>query len=297
MDNLTPQKLAGNSWLLPGPTNIGIFSEDDSAYLIDSGNDKDAGRKMLKILAGMGLKLKAVINTHSNADHIGANNYLQGATGCEIWATAGEAAFIESPILESSLLWGGFPFKELRSKFFEAKASRVTRTISDVEKVGDFTFVPLPGHFVDMIGVLTKDGVFYLGDSLFGENILDKYKIPFIYDVAAFKASLDLILRTDAEYFVPSHGEVCGSAEHLVAVNRAKVEEIQADILSVLAKPSSFEDLLAELCALYGVALDYAQYALDGSTLRSFLSYLKNEEKAEYRFDGNKMLWTARSEG
>jgi glyoxylase-like metal-dependent hydrolase (beta-lactamase superfamily II) len=294
MDSHSLLHLAGDSWLLPGPTNIGVYADGPSAFLVDSGNDKDAGRKILKLLAEKEWILKAIINTHSNADHIGANNYLQGMTDCEIWATRGESAFIETPLLESSLLWGGFPYLELRSKFFEAKPSRVTRVLDPTTGTdGHFTFLPLPGHYVDMVGVLTKDGVFYLGDSVFGENILEKYKIPFIYDVQAFKTSLDRIASTEALYYVPSHGEACASVKSLIGANREKVEEVEMKLVRILEKPAAFEEILAELCADFGITLDYGQYVLVGSTLRSFLSYLRNEGKAGFSFENNKMLWTA----
>ncbi len=296
MDNAALVQIAGNTWLLPGPTNVGLSIDGSSAILIDSGNDKDAGRKMLKLLAEKAWTLKAIINTHSNADHIGANGYLQTATGCEIWATAGESALIENPALESSLLWGGYPFRELRSKFFEAKPSKVTRLIGRDRFDGNFTFIPLPGHFIDMTGILTGDGVFFLGDSLFGEKILEKYPIPFIYDIKAFTRSLDALSSVDAAWFVPSHGEVGSSIGRLAAINRGRVEDIVATILGLLGKPLAFEELLAETASAYGIGLDYAQYALAGSTIRSFLSYLKDSGKAQFRFEGNRMLWSGRAD-
>ena len=292
MADTTPHNLSGGTWLLPGPTNIGLVQRDNEACLIDSGNDKDAGRRTLRLIESLGLKLKAVINTHSNADHIGANAYLQAQTSCGIWAPRLEAPFIENPVLESSLLWGGFPFGDLRSKFFEARPSAVTRRFEPGEKLdGGFEVVPLPGHFVQMSGILTADGVLFLGDAVFGPSVLEKHGIPFIYDVGAFRESLARISATEAAWYVPSHGEPCRDPGELVGANLAKVDAVEAAILGILTVPVSFEEALAALCAAFGLALDLPRYALVGSTLRSFLAWLYGGGRAAYRFEAGRMLW------
>ena len=49
------------------PAKIGVYVPDkDTVYLIDSGNDKDAGRKVRQILEKNGWHLTAILNTHSN---------------------------------------------------------------------------------------------------------------------------------------------------------------------------------------------------------------------------------------
>lgn len=289
--------LAGNSWLIPGPTNIGLFDSGEGVVLIDSGNDKDAGRKVLRLIESKGWKLRAIVNTHSNADHIGANAYLKNATGCEILAPEGEEPFIEFPWLENSFLWGGFPFRELRSKFFEAKPSKVTQTFPRGSEVLGLTTIPLPGHFFDMCGILTPDGVFFVADSVFGESILEKYKVPFIYDVGAFKQSLAKLVTVEASWYVPSHGEPCADVRGLVDANLHRVEEIESAILLRLEKPGTFEDCLNSLCDSFGIQLDHGQYILVGSTLRSFLSYLRDEGKLRYAFEGGRMLWQFEAKG
>ena len=51
------------------PAKIGVYVADgDNVYLVDSGNDKDAGRKVRQILDKNGWHLTAILNTHSNAD-------------------------------------------------------------------------------------------------------------------------------------------------------------------------------------------------------------------------------------
>ena len=44
-------KVGEKTYYLKNPTNIGIYKiDDENVYLIDTGNDKDAGRKILKIM-------------------------------------------------------------------------------------------------------------------------------------------------------------------------------------------------------------------------------------------------------
>ena len=104
-----------NSFYIESPARIGLYRiSETEVCLIDSGSDKDAGRKVRQILDKNGWKLTAIYNTHSNADHIGGNKYLQAQTGCKIYAPGIECDFTNHPILEPAFLYGGYPTKELR---------------------------------------------------------------------------------------------------------------------------------------------------------------------------------------
>ena len=114
--------VSGNSYYIQSPAKIGLVKLNDSEVcLIDSGNDKDAGRKVRQFLEANSWHLKAIYNTHSNADHIGGNKYLQSQTGCKIFAPGIECDFTRHTILEPSFLYGGYPPKELRHKFLMAQ--------------------------------------------------------------------------------------------------------------------------------------------------------------------------------
>lgn len=80
-------KVGEKTYYIKNATNIGVYKIDDSnVYLIDSGNDKDAGKKILKIIDEQGWNVKGIINTHLNADHIGGNKVIQDRTNCSILA-------------------------------------------------------------------------------------------------------------------------------------------------------------------------------------------------------------------
>ncbi len=80
------KQVGSRTYYIDNPTNIGIFKiDDEKVYLIDSGNDKDAGRKIMKIIEANGFKVEGILATHSNADHVGGNKYIQDKTGCRIF--------------------------------------------------------------------------------------------------------------------------------------------------------------------------------------------------------------------
>uniref|UniRef100_UPI00195D1D7A MBL fold metallo-hydrolase n=1 Tax=Oscillibacter sp. CU971 TaxID=2780102 RepID=UPI00195D1D7A len=106
-------QVSERSYYIQSPAKIGLARLDgQEVCLIDSGNDKDAGRKVRQLLDTNSWRLTAIYNTHSNADHIGGNRYLQGQTGCMIYAPGIDCAFTRHPVLEPSFLYGGYPCLE-----------------------------------------------------------------------------------------------------------------------------------------------------------------------------------------
>lgn len=286
----------GASWVLPGPTNIGFFETKNGVFVIDTGNDKESGRKINKILVEKGWKLQGIINTHSNADHIGGNDYLQRMANCPIFSSKAEKAFIESPEIEKSFLWGGYPVKELSNKFFEAKPSTVSHIVAEgTSTLEGMSIIALPGHFFGMIGVFTHDDVFYLGDCMFGERTLDKYKIPFIYDVKEYKKTIEKVKTIQARYYVMSHGDIQTRIDAAADKNLEVVDTVENEIEYMLGESKTFEEVLARICDTHGIKLDIGQYALVGSTIRSFLSYLYNENRINIEIRDNVMYWIKQS--
>ncbi len=279
------------SYYINSPAKIGVYVPEPSrVYLIDSGNDKDAGRKIRQILEREHWTLAGILNTHSNADHIGGNKYLQAQTGCKAFTNGIEAAFTRHPVLEPSFLYGAYPCKALRHKFLMAQESEVV-DFSDKDFPQEVKILPLPGHFFDMVGFMMPDGTAFLADCVSSRATLEKYGIPFIYDVAAYLKTLDFVETIQAERFVPSHADICGDIRELVCYNREHVLLIAERLLELCKKPICFEDALAEMFRIYELTMSFEQYALVGSTIRSFLSYLLDGGQLAVCFENNKLLW------
>ena len=281
----------GNSYYIESPAKIGLLRiNDDEVCLIDSGSDKDAGRKVRQILDANGWKLKAIFNTHSNADHIGGNSYLQKQTGCRIYAPGIECSFIRHPVLEPSFLYGGYPFSELRHKFLLAQESDAEYLTKETLPEG-FELIPLPGHFFDMAGFRTPDDNVYLADCLSSRETLEKYQIGFIYDVAAYLNTLEKVKTLKARLFVPAHAEAAEDITELAQYNIDKVNEIADKIVSLCKEPLGFEVILQRLFTEYGLVMNFEQYVLVGSTVRSYLAWLKDTGRLNAVFEKNLLLW------
>ena len=289
-------QLSDRTYYIKSPTNIGLVRLDEqNVCLIDSGNDKDAGRKARQILDANGWNLTAIYNTHAHADHIGGNKYLQGQTGCKVYAPGIDCDFTRHPILEPSLLYGGYPPKDLRHKFLMAQESDAEELTTDKMPNG-FEAIKLPGHFFNIAGFRTPDHVVFLADCLSSREILDKYQIGFVYDVAAYVKTLEMVKGMTAKIFVPSHTEVTENISGLAQYNIDKVNEIAEKILEICAQPNCFEDILQKLFAEYKLAMNFEQYVLVGSTVRSYLAWLKDTGKLSINFEDNRMLWRSQYE-
>lgn len=280
-----------NTYYINSPSRVGIFCMDEgNVCLVDSGNDKDAGKKIFKIVTGQGWNVSMILNTHSHADHIGGNGFLQQKTGCAIYGSGIDLAFMRNPILEPSYLFGGYPCKELRNKFLMAQPSDVQELLPSFLPQG-LEAIHLDGHSFSMLGIRTSDDVWFLADSLVGPHILEKYHIPFLYDVEKYLETLDRIEKLEGTLFVPAHAEPTADIRQLTWINRNKILEIIQTVEAICKTPMPFEDILQKVFDRYHLVMDINQYVLVGSTIRSFLSYLHDRDRLDMKVTDNKLLW------
>lgn len=284
-------RMTENDYYVDCPAKIGLVRvSGDEVVLIDSGSDKDAGKKVLRILEAQGWKLRAIFNTHSHADHIGGNRFLQERTGCEIYAPGIEAAYTNDPILEPVGLYGGLPMEGLRHKFLMAQAS-TARELTESALPAGMKLLPLPGHSPDMVGFLTEEGTAYLADCVSSEETLGKYGIGYMWDPETARKTMESVKTLGAARYVPSHAPVTEDIAALADKNIAAVDGVFGTILSLCGEAITFEKLLKKVFDAYNLQASVQQYALIGSTLRAYLTDLLERGSVTFDFAENEMLW------
>ncbi len=273
------------------PAKIGLVKiGEKDVVLIDSGNDKDAGKKVYRLIEAEGWTLRSIFNTHSHADHIGGNRFLQQKTGCRIYAKGIEQVYSGSTVLEPTGLYGGRPFRELRNKFLMAAESEVLPLTDDVLPEG-MKIIELPGHSPEMTGFLTPDKTVYIADCVSSEETLAKYGVGYLWDPQMALQTLKNVEKLEAARFVPSHAPASEDVTDLVQLNIRAITDVKEKLLDMCGEPVTFETLLKKIFDVYGLQMSAQQYALIGSTVRSYLSSMCDEGILTFSFENNRMFW------
>lgn len=285
MNSIELRKARGNSYYLTGKLSVGVYLNESnkSAILIDSGIDKDLAKKLDKAILQNGYQPTAIINTHSHADHCGGNHFFQKKyPDIQIYATRFETHFIEDPFLEPLCFCSGaLPFQELRNKFLEAKPSKVTHVLKYEDHTLDiggesFTVVTLPGHTQGMIGIISPDQVLYVGDAIFGEEILEKHGVLFYTDIAKTKDSLEKLETLNVKSYVLYHGGERLSLSDLVEEHLKLIEKTKDFILGQIVEHSpSLDFLVQQVMSRFNIGNNVVQHTLTSTVVRSYITELQ----------------------
>jgi len=292
-------RINGNSYYIPGSTNIGVFLfKDKYTLLIDSGESNQDARKIQENLMTNNLNIKYIINTHSHIDHCGGNVYLKESyPGSLFYSSPNTQLFVENAFLFPLYLYAGNPPEQLKQGFVRKKKITVDEIVNEGNvKINDekFEIINLDGHAPGQIGIGTRDCTFYLGDALFSKENISKYSFPFLFDIAEQYKTLDKILLLDYDYFVLGHSTQIykrNEIKQLVAYNRSNLDKHLDICLELLEQPHSREELLEEIIILLDLSPDVKEYFFLYFTLGSMLSYLKIKNLVEDQLESGRIYY------
>ena len=292
------RRITENVWYISNVVNIGVIRDDDSSViLIDTGIDAGIGKKILGLLEQEKLTLKAIINTHSHADHCGGNKYLQKTTGDLTYAPEFEEAIIRNPYLEPWYLYSGAaPISDLQNKFLMAKPSKVDHIIKMDEQSLTFdqvelNIIPQPGHALNQIGI-EFDSVCFCADSIFSEEVLVKHKVPFFIDIKKTLETLSYLLSTQFSFYVPAHADPSPNISKVVKENIKSIKGIEGFVFDILTQPKTTDQVIKSVCGHFQIVLSRVnQYYLLKTPVLAYLSYLRNEKRIEVKLSSNELFW------
>lgn len=318
MDNLTARiiELSTGVYVIPGNTNVGvIINENDSlpeVYLVDSGSTEIDGEYVLDVLKaffeqqGQSFTLKAVLTTHGHADHCGAHNFLKEQTGCELWASKHEQGAMESPIIQGTVLWGGFPPHEMRTLFFMPSPTYVDNFISanDVIELSGgrkISFMKLEGHSYETICIIVTSKndhkVIFPGDNIFPRNEIINHWVPLILNPVEYMDSLDKLCELkNVDWCIPSHGDFLRrNINEAAELNKIAIISTRTCILDSLKtkKRLSLEDIVKYVADKNDMQLSFSQYSLFQSTIKSYISVMHDAREIKMEVKDNRLYFYA----
>ncbi len=296
--------LGNGTYALTSGSNIGVIVQEGRAVMVDAGLDRDAARKVLRALDGVGAQLATIVITHGHADHFGGAGWLAKRADVPVYASPLEGAFASHPLLEPLFLYGGAaPIAELRGKFTLARqgVDAVTPLEPGSQVIAGIALdvIPLPGHAPQQVGIAhggPQGGTFYCGDAVFPEETLARHPILFCADLDAWLATLAQLPNLDYAWFVPGHGEPVQTIIPLAEVTAARLRDIRALTWDALATPQEPHAVLRAVAAHYGVTFAAPQFfLLVLTTIHAALTSLQSTGEAEVVMEDNRMLGEKRS--
>jgi glyoxylase-like metal-dependent hydrolase (beta-lactamase superfamily II) len=280
---------------LTGSVNAAIIATPEhKAIVVDTGGDKDYGRRIKKACDTLGLEPAAIINTHAHADHYGGNEYLTRMLDIPVYAPPFEASIMQSPYLEPVYLFGGAkPPPEMMNKWLLAKASPVHHTLQPgtLELHGvTLEIVPCSGHAHTHYAVKVAD-VLLAADAVFGMSVLERYPLPFGQDIGSQMTSARTMQTLGARVVLPGHGDPTEQIPELVRTNLQAFERAAATVAGACTGVDT-ATVLKNTCTAFGVHMtDLPRYYLNLCTVMAYLTYLRDEGRVGLELRGNTVVW------
>lgn len=285
-----------DTWCIDtGRTLMGVYRLNDrDVIMMDSGTSYGGveTKKLMAVIEGAGLNVKAVIATHGHLDHIGNNEELVKMFDTKIYMYGAEAYLcrdLDSLRMQHSLV----PFDDTIEKALRCMKSRVDHFIDpsarSVEICGKkFGVIHTPGHSMSHISIITPDNIGMLGDALMTENEIVKTKIPYASNFAVDFASKRKLPELNCDRYIISHRGVRSGweLEREVEANINYLRTRADVVLSYIEDGMCFDDIAAAVINCMNIKIGNRYYFFDiHAMIMPYVQYLEETGKVETRYE------------
>ena len=279
----------GNTYAAVGATALMPVYKltDTDIVLMDTGYARLDRSALVNLIEGNGFRLRGIICSHAHFDHTGNVRYLQQRYGCQAAAQIIEAGISVNPDAYRAnyvALTYGKSREYLLEECFPADVI-IPADAGHLDFCGArFGILQLPGHSAGHIGVVTPDGVAYLGDCLIDEEQIAAAKLPTSMFIARDLESKESLRNLRRPAYIIAHKQVLTDIGPLIDRNIGFIHDKGRELLEDLEDGMSFDQWIYTFCQRENVRTrNEFKFSIVERNFANFVDWLTDEGKVEVR--------------
>ena len=260
---------------------------DTDIVLMDTGYARLDRSALVNLIEGNGFRLRGILCSHAHFDHTGNVRYLQQRYGCQAAAQIIEAGISVNPDAYRAnyvALTYGKSRGDLLEEGFPADVI-IPADAGHLDFCGArFGILQLPGHSAGHIGVVTPDGVAYLGDCLIDEEQIAAAKLPTSMFIARDLESKESLRNLRRPAYIIAHKQVLTDIGPLIDRNIDFIHDKGRELLEDLEDGMSFDQWIYAFCQRENVRTrNEFKFSIVERNFANFVDWLTDEGKVEVR--------------
>lgn len=260
---------------------------DTDIVLMDTGYARLDRSALVNLIEGNGFRLRGIICSHAHFDHTGNVRYLQQRYGCQAAAQIIEAGIsVNTEAYRANYV--ALTYGKSREYLLEECFPADVIIPADAEHLdfcgARFGILQLPGHSAGHIGVVTPDGVAYLGDCLIDEEQIAAAKLPTSMFIARDLESKESLRNLRRPAYIIAHKQVLTDIGPLIDRNIAFIHDKGRELLEDLEDGMSFDQWIYAFCQRENVRTrNEFKFSIVERNFANFVDWLTDEGKVEVR--------------
>ena len=279
----------GNTYAAVGATALMPVYKltDTDIVLMDTGYARLDRSALVNLIEGNGFRLRGILCSHAHFDYTGNVRFLQQRYGCQAAAQIIEAGISVNPDAYRAN-YVALTYGKSREYLLEECFPADVIIPADAEHLdfcgARFGILQLPGHSAGHIGVVTPDGVAYLGDCLIDEEQIAAAKLPTSMFIARDLESKESLRNLRRPAYIIAHKQVLTDIGPLIDRNIAFIHDKGRELLEDLEDGMSFDQWIYAFCQRENVRTrNEFKFSIVERNFANFVDWLTDEGKVEVR--------------